>query len=97
MTRRDRRGGRPPAPARSVPLTTIGRRSIRGRRIKTRFSGVAQHDLRGLPGKRDRTVEPVADPSFAVRLKHAAAANLPASTIPVTNSAISERIPQSNE
>lgn len=82
-----------PARARTVDITTTGRRSGKPRRIEIWFYRVGQSIyLSGLPGKKDWYVNLLADPRFTFHLKHGVVADLPARAVPVTDAGERRRI-----
>jgi deazaflavin-dependent oxidoreductase (nitroreductase family) len=68
-----------PARARTIDITTIGRRSGQPRRIETWFYRAGgKIYLTGLPGRRDWYGNLQANPAFTFHLKHGVRADLPA-------------------
>ncbi len=75
-----------PAAARTVDITTIGRRSGRPHRIETWFYRVGdKFYLTGMPGKRDWYANLQANPAFTFHLKNSVTADLPATARLVTD------------
>ncbi len=84
-----------PMPARTVDITTTGRRSGEPRRIETVFYRFEDSIyLSGLPGERPRAwlLNLAAEPHFIFHLKHGVVADLPATATVITDPAERRRV-----
>lgn len=75
--------------ARTVEITTTGRRTGLPRRIEIWFHRVdGRYYLSTLPGRPSWYANLVANPEFTFHVKHGARADLPATAIPITDPGI---------
>ncbi len=73
---------------RTIDMTTTGRKTGRAHRVEIWFHKVGGAIyITGTPGTRDWYANLLDDPSFTFHLKESAAADLPATAVPVTDPA----------
>ncbi|NHA70220.1 nitroreductase family deazaflavin-dependent oxidoreductase [Phycicoccus sp. CMS6Z-2] len=82
-----------PPQARTIDITTLGRRSGRPRRIEMWFYRVdGALFLTTQPARRSWYANLLADPTLTVHVKHCLTADLPATALPVTATARRRRV-----
>ena len=82
-----------PARARTIDITTIGRKSGKPRRIEIWFYRVdGKIYLSGLPSRPSWYVNIVANPHFTFHLKNGIRADLAATAVPITDEATRRRV-----
>ncbi|MEU4672584.1 nitroreductase/quinone reductase family protein [Amycolatopsis sp. NPDC023774] len=82
-----------PREARTIDITTLGRRTGRPRRIEIWFHRVGGHwNLSGMPVPRSWHANLSAHPHFTFHLKNGVRVDLPATAVPVEDPAVRHRV-----